>query len=111
MTCTRLAQPALDNLERDTVLQAVGRVRPYTKPREIITFQCAAHPQLNYTAEFDSLEDTRKFFGILSRRATGVERNHRLVQEAKGQGLSQRQVAKKLGLSRYTVQRHWSDGD
>ena len=53
----RLAQLALDQQEMDVVLQAVGRVRPYTKPREIITFQCAKHPKFDYTQEFASIEE------------------------------------------------------
>ena len=40
----RLAQYALDQQELDVVLQAVGRVRPYTRPREVVTFQCAGAP-------------------------------------------------------------------
>ncbi len=64
-----LAQHALDHLEMDTVLQAVGRVRPYTKPREVITFQCAGHPDLDYTGEFTSIGEARKHFDILGSRS------------------------------------------
>ena len=63
-----LAQHALDHLEMDTVLQAVGRVRPYTKPREVITFQCAGHPDFDYTKEFCSLGEARDYFDIPGRR-------------------------------------------
>jgi hypothetical protein len=45
----RFAQQALNHQEMEVVLQAVGRIRPYTKPREVITFQCAEHPKLEYT--------------------------------------------------------------
>ena len=55
----RLAQPALDQQEMDVVLQAVGRVRPYTRPREIMLFQCAGHPQLDYDREFASIAEAR----------------------------------------------------
>ena len=69
----RLAQYALDQQELDVVLQAVGRVRPYTRPREVITFQCAAHPQLDYDREFNSIEEARQFFGIpVPPNATGT---------------------------------------
>ena len=63
-----LAQLALNQQEMDVVLQAVGRVRPYTKGREIITFQCAEHPNLTYTREFTNIEETRLFFQINSFR-------------------------------------------
>ena len=47
----RLADLALYQQEMDVVLQAVGRVRPYTRPREVVTFQCAALPDRPYTQE------------------------------------------------------------
>src|SRR5262249_9865638 len=47
-----LAQLALDQQEMDVVLQAVGRVRPYTEAREILTFQLGAHPLGAYDREF-----------------------------------------------------------
>src|SRR5207244_6836191 len=62
----RLAQLALDQQEMDGVLQAVGRVRPYTKPREIITFHCGEHPHFPYTREFHNIGEARQFFGIFS---------------------------------------------
>ena len=40
----RLAQLALDQQEMDVVLQAVGRVRPYTRPREIMHFPVRRPP-------------------------------------------------------------------
>ena len=41
----RLAQLSLNQQEMDVVTQAAGRVRPYSKPREVITFQCSEHPR------------------------------------------------------------------
>jgi hypothetical protein len=79
----RLAQLALEQQEMDVVLQAVGRVRPYTKPREIITFQCAAHPQLPYTQEFNSLPEARAYFGIASTRERQKSTTIKLVKAAK----------------------------
>jgi hypothetical protein len=40
----RLAQPTLEFKEHGVVVQAVGRVRPFTRPREVITFQMAELP-------------------------------------------------------------------
>src|SRR5206468_2598896 len=49
-----LAQEALAQKEADVVVQAVGRVRPFTRPREVITFQAGALPGVSYTMEFKS---------------------------------------------------------
>jgi hypothetical protein len=103
----RLAPMALNQQELDIVLQAVGRVRPYTKPREVITFQCAANPQLTYTKEFQTLEECRRFFGVPKRREKQQTETRMAVVLAKGKGLTQRQVAGELGLSLRTVQRYW----
>ena len=104
----RLAQFALDQQELDVVLQAVGRVRPYTRPREVVTFQCAAHPQRPYDREFGDLEEARQFFGIPSRRERDRDRNRRRVQEARRAGLTQAEAAASLGLGITTIKRHWN---
>lgn len=103
-----LAQHALDHLEMDTVLQAVGRVRPYTKPREIITFQCADHPALSYTKEFSCLGEARSYFDIADKRSTQVAELYTRVQEAKTKGLKQREAASKLDVSIRTIKRYWN---
>jgi hypothetical protein len=103
----RLAQLALDQLEMDVVLQAVGRVRPYTRPREIITFQAAAHPQRPYDREFASLEEAREFFGVPTRREWMRDRNGHRVREARRAGLTQAEAAARLRLGIATVKRHW----
>jgi hypothetical protein len=103
-----LAQFALDQQELDVVLQAVGRVRPYTRPREIVTLQCAAHPQRPYDREFGSLAEAREYFGIPSRRERDRDRNRRWVQEARRAGLTQAEAAASLGLGIMTVKRHWN---
>ncbi|MFH2064728.1 MAG: hypothetical protein ABIK15_05995 [Pseudomonadota bacterium] len=102
-----LAQMALDQMEMDTVIQAVGRVRPYTKPREIITFQCAGHPQLEYTEEFNSIAEARQFFDILSCRKLNQSDNRAKIQLGMREGLTQAETAAKLDLSIRTVKRYW----
>lgn len=104
----KLAQLVLNQQEMDVVLQAVGRVRPYTKPREVFTFQCAAHPQLPYTQEFNSLAEARVFFGIVSTRERQKATTTELVKAAKKRGLTQQQVANKLKISLSTAKRHWN---
>lgn len=102
-----LAQHALDHLEMDTVLQAVGRVRPYTKPREIITFQCSGHPDFEYTNEFCSLGEARKYFDIPGRRATQAANICSQIKAARAKGLKQKKAADVLGVSLRTIQRYW----
>ena len=98
-----LAQHALDHQEMDTVLQAVGRVRPYTKSREVITFQCADHPDFAYTREFASLGEARKYFDIPGRRSSQTAALNTQVQGAKNEGLKQREAATLLGVSIRTI--------
>ena len=104
----RLAQFALDQQEMDVVLQAVGRVRPYTRPREVVTFQCADHPQLDFDREFDSIEEAREFFAFPTRRERERDRNADRVRAARQAGMTQRAVAAALRLGRSTVQRYWN---
>ena len=102
-----LSQLALEQQELDVVLQAVGRVRPYTLPREVITFQCAAHPHLQYTREFNTLEEARQFFGVPLRRRQQQHETAARVQAARQAGLTQTQAAVELGLGLATVKRYW----
>jgi len=102
-----LAQHALNHQEMDTVLQAVGRVRPYTKPREIITFQCADHPDFAYTMEFTSIGDARNYFDIPGRRSVQTAALCSQVQKARNEGLKQREAADQLGVGLRTIQRYW----
>ncbi len=103
-----LAQHALDHQEMDTVLQAVGRVRPYTKPREVITFQCAGHPDFEYTREFASIGEARNYFDIPGRRSAQTAALYAQVQEARDKGLKQREAAALLGVSIRTIKRYWN---
>jgi len=106
-----LAQLALEQQEMNVVLQTVGRVRPYTRPREVITFQCAGHPQLTYTTEFHSIGEARKFFGITSRRTQSQLQNIEKIKVSKGKGLTQTETAAENGLSVRTVKRYWNSRD
>ena len=104
----RLAQLALDQQEMDVVLQAVGRVRPYTRPREIMLFQCAGHPQLDYDREFASIAEAREFFALPTRREWERDRNADRVRAARQAGMTQRAAAAALQLGRSTIQRYWN---
>ena len=104
----RLAQLALDQQEMDRVIQAVGRVRPFTKAREIITFQCADNPLFPYTGEFNSIGEAREHFGIQDRRARGWHETAAQVVAAREAGMTQRKAGNELGLSLSTIKRYWN---
>lgn len=104
-----LSNSVLSQEEVGVVHQTVGRVRPHTFPREIITFQCAANPQMPYTQEFRTLQEAREFFGIQSQRSLRKTGTIEAVQKVKalGLGLTQKEIANQLGLGLRTVQRYW----
>lgn len=104
----RLAQLALDQQEMDTVIQAVGRVRPFTKAREVVTFQCAANPLFPYTHEFNSIGESREHFGIQDRRERQGRVTAARVQAARTAGNTQRTAVSHLAVSLSTVKRYWN---
>jgi len=104
----KLAQMALAQQEMDVVLQAVGRVRPYTNPREIITFQCSDHPCLSYTWDFNNMGEARLYFSIPGRKEHKKLTTKDLIKKARRKGLNQAEIAKKLGINIRTVKRYWS---
>ena len=55
----RVARWVLQQKEDDVVIQAVGRVRPFTKAREVITFQVGGLAEVTYTLQFGSLAEAR----------------------------------------------------
>jgi hypothetical protein len=104
-----VAPLALQHQELEPVLQAVGRVRPFTRPREIITFQCGQLPGVEYTNEFGTLAEARVFFGVSSRQQHKTRKTLGQVAALRSQGLTQSQVARRLGVSERTVRRHEPD--
>ena len=102
----RLLQPALEFREHDVVIQAVGRVRPFTKPREVITFQMGALPGVIYDAEFDTLTQARRHFGVSSRRQQKKDDLAARVAALRHEGLTQAEIAKAIGVSERTVRRY-----
>ncbi len=102
-----LAPAILYQLEVETVLQAVGRIRPYTSPAEIIMFLLSDHPD-GFTGEFGSLEEARRFFGVESARRSRLAATIEAVQRAKERGLKQREAVIETGYSITTIQRYWN---
>ncbi len=102
----RLAQPTLEFKEHGVVIQAVGRVRPFTRPREIITFQAGELPGVVYEEEFQTLGEVRRFFGIPTGQKWKAARQASRISELRKQGLTQVQTAEVLGITERTVRNH-----
>jgi hypothetical protein len=105
-----LAQHALNYNEMGVVIQAVGRVRPFTKPREIITLQCSEllHSGGGYTQEFTCFDEARQFFKIQSKRDSNKLKLQTLILDLKREGCTQKIVADHLGIDVRTVKRYWN---
>ena len=106
---TRLPQLAnwvLEQKEADVVIQAVGRVRPFTRPREVITFHYGCLPNVRYTLEFETLRQARSHFGIATRRVTDFELRAREIKRLKQRALTNEVIARLMGVSVRTVRRH-----
>lgn len=104
----QLADSMLQVLEIGVVIQAVGRVRPFTSSCEVITFQNNPHPNYAYDFEFNNLAEIRSHFGIEGAAARKTRAKTQEVQKLKLQGLTQNQVAEQLGMGVRTVRRYWS---
>jgi hypothetical protein len=102
----RMAQAALEQQEHHVVVQAVGRVRPFTRPREVITFQMGTLPGVTYDAEFQSLEEARHAFGILSHREQKTAALAAQITAMRASNKSQVEVARMLGVSERTVRNY-----
>ena len=91
-------------LERRVVLQAIGRVRPFTTPAEIILFQCDdLSPELGSIEEFGSLAQARCQLQVptlaqLKRTARGET-----VRARQNSGESLRTIAADLGIAPSTA--------
>jgi hypothetical protein len=105
-----IAQAVLEQKEADVVLQAVGRVRPFTRPREVITFHVGPLPGVRYRLEFGSLAQARSFFGIQAPRQAEVTSRVEQALRLRAQGRSRAQIARELGVSDSTVKRYLKQG-
>jgi hypothetical protein len=101
-----VAQQALEQLEADVVVQAVGRVRPFTRPREVITFQAGDLPGVNYNLEFGNLDQVRKYFDIPTPMQASREARVALARRLRAQGFTRSRIALELGISLSTVKRY-----
>jgi hypothetical protein len=96
----RRAEATRRLIERHVVLQAIGRVRPFTSPAEIIVFQCDdLSAELGSIEEFTSLAAARRMLHVPTlarlRRAARGEQIRTLCDDGK----SLRAVAPQFGIS------------
>jgi hypothetical protein len=102
----QLAQPALEFKEHCVVVQAVGRVRPFTRPREVVTFQMGELPDVTYDAEFRTLAEARRHFQIPTGRELKTVDRATQILALRQRGLSQVETARELGISVRTVRNY-----
>jgi hypothetical protein len=102
----RIVDEVLIQKEADVVLQAVGRVRPFTQAREVITFHAGELPGVKYTLEFLSLAPMRNYFQgqtpSQSAQASRAEQARRL----KAMNKTNKTIAAELNVSVSTVKRY-----
>lgn len=101
-----IAQGVLDELEGNVIVQAVGRVRPFTRPREVITFHASDLPGVRYDFDFPSLAAARGYFGISTRRTAERESGVVRARLLRSQGLTHTQIAREMGVNARTVRRY-----
>jgi hypothetical protein len=106
----RVAELVLAQKEADVVVQAVGRVRPFTRPREVVTFQAGELPGVRAAAEFASLARARRYFGVPTAKQAEVGERVGRALALRAAGWSNRQVAEALGVSVATVKRYVKRG-
>lgn len=101
-----LANVHLHRLEVDPVLQVAGRVRFFTRPREVILFHMAdLTPDLGVVRELRSLEEARAALGVPRATLADRERIVNRLTELLDQGRSVRSAAADVGLDKETARR------
>lgn len=106
----QMAQEVIMQEELGVVIQAIGRIRPFTHPREVITCQMGEHPRMVYDQEFRSLKEAREFFGLRTSRELKARKNHINVQVFRwwfGKDATQDSAAEFLGIGKRTVSKYW----
>jgi hypothetical protein len=103
---SRLVDRALKFKEDSTVVQAVGRVRPFTRAREVITFQMSQLPEVEYDKEFGTLSELRHYFDMPSGRQRKKDSRSSQIREHRLSGKTQSETARLLGISEKTVRNY-----
>jgi hypothetical protein len=100
----RRAEATHRMIERQVVLQAIGRIRPFTSPAEVILFQCDdLSAELGPIHEFPSLGVARRSLRVprlcqMRRAALGE-----MIRARQNDGKSLRAIAADLGISPSTA--------
>lgn len=100
-----LVRGILEQEELGVVIQAASRVRPFTKPRTVITCQVGESALMPYDNEFATLRQAREFFQIGTPKHHNTQWGDFLIHMLLRQGLTQPQVAARLGIGERTVNR------
>jgi hypothetical protein len=91
-------------LERRVVLQAIGRVRPFTTRAEIILFQCDdLSPELGSIEEFGSLAQARRQLQVPALAQLKRTTHGEMVRARQNAGESLRTIAADLGIAPSTA--------
>ncbi len=102
----------LRRLEVDPVIQAVGRVRFLTQPREIVTFQMAdLSAELGAVEEVKSVAALRTAFRLPEPKALDTAIACARIQALRDEGLSVAQAGERIGISRSTAFRRARSAD
>jgi hypothetical protein len=106
----RIAEETLVQKEADVVLQAVGRVRPFTRPREVITFHLGDLPGVDYVLDFPSLPQARSYFGLPTAAEAELLSNAERARRYRAEGFTVQRIADTLGISKSTAKRYLKRG-
>lgn len=74
--------------------------------RSVITFQMAELPGVTYDREFSTLAQAREFFAVPSGRQRKQAELEAAIAELRRQGLSQVEIAARIGVSERTVRNY-----
>lgn len=101
-----LADDYLQVLEVDPVLQAAGRCRFFTEPREVIFFQTNdLRPEFGELTEFLSIQSASKHFQLPSTQMLSDLTISVPLQQIMGSGISLRKAAATIGVDKTTASR------
>lgn len=106
----QVARWVLQQKEDDVVVQAVGRVRPFTKPREVITFQVGGLFEVEYKLQFGSLAEARAHFDIPTNRRRVADAKAAEARRLKANGLKNQEILAKVRVSDSTLKRYLRGG-
>ena len=106
----RLARGYLQMLELDPVIQAIGRVRPFTRPRRVIVSQMNDLSALGPVKEVRSYKEILEIFGVQDIFKKKIEDRNKTVHGLRSKGMTIREIAATTGMSKSNIGRIIRDG-